>query len=487
MNSGASGLVRHSAVYFIGSLVAVLGGVLMLPVYTHALAPANYGLLETTLRFVNVCMVVGFVGVRQGYARFYFENDTEQWHRSLTFTVLVTNIGIALIVMLPVLTLVALLGKHFGIPEFPVSMGAVLAAWLAAEATFMLGLTYLQVRMQSARYVLAQAARLVLLLGANYLFLHQLGMGFEGAILGNLLAALVSGVVAALLMLRGRGLHWSSDQCRKTLHYGLPYIPTALFTYLQTNADRFAVLLFGSLASLGLLSLASKIGEMALTVFYAPVESVWTPFAFRVHADPDGPQKIGALFTRYAALCVLLALGVSLAAPLAVRLLATSNYASAAGLVPIVALGWVFNVLAELSDVGILIAKKTHLKPRVAAAAAAIAVLLQLALTPAFGIYGAATATALTYCALFAINIVVARRLYRFVVRGRDFIVIACAAGAGYALGYKVYSYFQTIAGTMLGITMGLSAYAFVLIVCQVVSLKDIRALTSRILGQQPI
>jgi O-antigen/teichoic acid export membrane protein len=483
MNSGSGGLVRHSAVYFIGSLVAVLGGVLMLPVYTHALAPGQYGLLETMLRFVSVCMAVGFVGVRQGYARFYFENDTEQWHRSLTFTVVIANVGIACFVMLPVLTLVALLGKHLGAPDLPVTMGAVLAAWLAGEATFMLGLTQLQVRMRSSQYVLAQVARLSILLGANYFFLHQLRMGFEGAILGNLVAALASGIAAALLMLRGRGLHWSSEHCRKTLQYGLPYIPTALLTYLQTNADRFAILLFGSMPSLGLLSLASKIGEMALSVFYAPVESVWTPFAFRVHADPDGPQRIGGLFTRYVALCVLLALGVSLAAPLAVRLLATSSYASAAGLVPIVALGWVFNVLAELSDIGILIAKKTHLKPRVAAAAAVIAVLLQLCLTPTFGIFGAATATALTYCALFVINMLVARRLYRFVAHGRDFIAIACAAAGGYALGCTVYFYCPTIAGTVLGAAVGLLAYAFILIACQVASLREIRALTSHATG----
>ena len=48
----------------------------MLPVYTHALVPAQYGLLETALRFVNVCLLIGFLGIRQAYVRFYFDNPS---------------------------------------------------------------------------------------------------------------------------------------------------------------------------------------------------------------------------------------------------------------------------------------------------------------------------------------------------------------------------------------------------------------------------
>ena len=482
--AGKSGtLVRHSAVYFIGSLISVLGGILMLPVYTNALTPGDYGLLETALRFVSVCMVVGFVGIRQGYARFYFDNASAEWHKSLTSTVLIANLAVALFVVLPVLTLVALLGKHIGGVDLTVGMAAVLAAWLAAEATFLLGLTHLQVRVLSTQYVVAQALRLVLLLGGNYLLLHTFRMKFEGAMLGNLIAALVSGGIAAGLMLRESGIHWSMNLVKKMVRFGLPYLPTAFFAYVLSNADRFAILYFGALTSLGVLSLASKIGEMALMIFVAPVESVWSPYAFRVHADPDGAQKIGALYTRYTAVCVLLALGVSLAAPLAVRVLAEQSYAAAADLVPIVALGWVFNVLATLSDIGILIAKKTYLKPRVSGAGAALALILQLLLTPRYGIYGAAVATALTYMAVFAINRTVSGRLYKMVTRRRDFLTIAVMAGVSYFCGHRLIQFWPTASGTLLGTAVGSAIYLVSLHVGKVVSLGDLRDVFSKLGG----
>jgi O-antigen/teichoic acid export membrane protein len=478
----ASGsLVRHSAVYFVGSLLSVLGGILMLPVYTHALTPADYGLLETALRFVSVCMAVGFVGIRQCYARFYFEHDTEQWHKLLTSTVLIANLAVAVFVMLPVLVLVALIGKHIGGTNLSVGMAAVLAAWLAAEATFMLGLTHLQVRVHSTRYVIAQALRLTLLLGGNFLLLNTFKLKFEGAMLGNLLTALVTGGVAAALMFRSSGFHWSMDLIKKMVRFSLPYVPTLFFAYIISNADRFAVLYFGALASLGILSLASKIGEMALMIFVAPVESVWSPFAFRVHAEAEGPSKIGALYTRYTALCVLLALGVSLAAPLAVRILAEQSYQSAADLVPIVAIGWVFTVLAALSDIGILIAKKTYLKPRVSGAAAALAVIFQLLLTPRYGIYGAAVATALTQMATFTINRAVSGRLYKMITRRRDFLIIAVTAGAGYFVGRSLIEMHPTVIGTLIGTALGSGIYLIALLAGHIVTVSELRGIAGKL------
>ena len=40
-------LVRHSAVYGLGSIVARVLGVLLLPLYTRYLSPRDYGLIET--------------------------------------------------------------------------------------------------------------------------------------------------------------------------------------------------------------------------------------------------------------------------------------------------------------------------------------------------------------------------------------------------------------------------------------------------------
>ena len=73
-------------------------------------------------------MVVGFVGIRQSYARYYFEQESDQSHLSLTATVLFVNLAVPVLVILPVLTLVALLGRYLGSNDLTLGIGEILAA-----------------------------------------------------------------------------------------------------------------------------------------------------------------------------------------------------------------------------------------------------------------------------------------------------------------------------------------------------------------------
>jgi O-antigen/teichoic acid export membrane protein len=479
--SEGQNFARHSVFYLIGSAVAVLAGVLMLPVYTRALTPADYGLLETALRFVSVCISIAFLGLRQAYVRFFFEDASESWQKKLTASLIIANFGIAFSVMLPLLVAASFVANKLGISGLTIFTSVFLALWLAFEATFMAGLAQLQVRLKSAQFVLAQGSRLILLISINFVLLHVFKLGLKGAFVGNFVVALASGLVAAYLMLRSSGFIFSLPALKKMARFGLPYIPTVAFGFVIANADRYAVIYFGMLASLGLLSLASKIGEMALMIFVGPVDNIWTPFAFAVHEDADGPRRIGALYTRYAALCVLLALTVSTLAPLLVGLLANDAYESAGSLVPIVAFGWVFAVLATLSDVGILIAKQTRLKPFVAAAGAIVAVALQFALIPVAGIVGAAVATALTCVCMFVITRAVSNRLYRMDTCSQHFLSIALAAAGAWVGGQLVAMQFPSIWGCIPATVVSVSIYALSVHFAGIITWPDIKLLANKL------
>ena len=98
-----SDVAKHSLIYVIGSAVSVAGGVLMVPVYTHALSSSDYGVLDTILRFVIMCMNVAVLGIRQAYQRLYFDKRTPADDRALTSTVILANFAIAIGVLFPIL------------------------------------------------------------------------------------------------------------------------------------------------------------------------------------------------------------------------------------------------------------------------------------------------------------------------------------------------------------------------------------------------
>lgn len=473
-------LAGHSVNYMVSSSLAVIGGAILLPVYTHTLSTAEYGLLETALRFVGICMVVGFLGIRQAYARIFFDRRSESERRALTTTTVAANALITVLMVFPLVLIGSAVGRHFGFDQLTLSRCIYLTLWVGFEATFLVGLTALQVRLSSRAFIVAQGLRVALLVSVTFTLLKTLRLGFDGALLGNLLVAMTSGSVAAVMLVREGGFQFSRSSFHEMVKFGLPYIPTAALGYVMGNADRFMVISTGAVASLGLLAFASKITEIGLSVFSAPVDNVWAPYAFGVCRDDDGPVKIGQLYTRFASVFVLLALGVSLASPIVIKILASDVYGPAADLVPIVAITWLFGVLGTLSDIGLLIAKKTRWKPVVVAVGAACAISFQLLLTPKYGVIGAAVASAVTSIIVFGLVRVLSNRYYRLVLNKKHFLVMTLAASIAFMAGRGIEDLFQSLFGYFLGSAVGSVIYVAAIIGTGIVTLEELGDLAER-------
>src|SRR4029450_4176287 len=75
-------LFRHSAVYGLGSIVARVLGVLLLPLYTRYLSPSDYGLIETLVALTAVLSALVAQAMKSAFFRFYFDS-AEQHGRLL--------------------------------------------------------------------------------------------------------------------------------------------------------------------------------------------------------------------------------------------------------------------------------------------------------------------------------------------------------------------------------------------------------------------
>src|SRR5439155_6548656 len=67
-------LLRHSAIYGLGSIVARIIGVLLLPLYTRYLSPSDYGLIETLVALSAVLTALVAQGMKSAFFRFYFDS-----------------------------------------------------------------------------------------------------------------------------------------------------------------------------------------------------------------------------------------------------------------------------------------------------------------------------------------------------------------------------------------------------------------------------
>ena len=483
--SRTASIARHSFTYLLGSITVLICTLILLPLYTHALTPKDYGLLETVLRFVGVCVSVAYMGLRNAYVRLYFERQTESTRQILSATTLLAHFVVGITLILPTIALLSILGRRFGLEFLDAKAVGLIALWVIFEAVYMIALTWLQVNYRSLAIVSLQVVRQLLSIALIFTTLHVFHLGLSGAVFASFSVSLLTGAAGCWYFYRRNRQAFSKDDFRQLTSYALPYLPTAAFSYIITNADRFALLAAGAVMSLGILSLASRIGDLALNLFADPVERVWSPTAFATHDKPDGAKTIGRLFTQYTAFFGLLAIGISVASPILVRLLATPEYEFAATLVPIFAIGWVFTMLAALCDIGILIAKKTKLKPIVSGVSAAIAVVLQLVLTPIWGIVGAAMGTVITNAATFVINRTLGRKFFQFAVRPADFVWITLGGGTALLTGLAIGRIGNSVWWDVLASGCATAVYAIVLHCSKIVTLQQLIGLVKLLLGKK--
>ena len=423
-------LAGHTAVYGLGSALTALGGFILIPLYTHNFVPSQYGLLELLNRIADVLLLFVFMGTRQAYIRFYFDDESDEWHRTVTATTLLFALASALVIIPIAILAAALAPSQFWGDENAGRLILLIALWIPFEIIFTVSLAYLQVSMRSLLYVLVNAIRLAGFISLNVWLVYFKGFGIDGVFLSQLI--IVAGIALTFLvfLIRWTRLSFSLDLLKKLVRFGAPYIPSAILWYVAANADRFFIASFQSMTDLGIYSLALKLGSVALALFMQPFQKVWSPFIFSTYESSDGPSRIGKAFTAFTAFGAYLVLGISVLAPVVLPYLSDASYWDAALVIPIIATAQLLYGMSCLIDAGILIAKKTNYKPIIFGLTALVSILAQFLLTSRFSIVGAACAICITFGFLFVINKHYSDRHYRLTLVPADFLAIAVAASA---------------------------------------------------------
>src|SRR5437867_2667140 len=82
-------LIKHSAVYGAGQVLTRLVSVLLLPLYTHYLRPADYGAFAILDLTANIMSILIGAGMAAAANRYHFEADTPERRNAVWWTSLV--------------------------------------------------------------------------------------------------------------------------------------------------------------------------------------------------------------------------------------------------------------------------------------------------------------------------------------------------------------------------------------------------------------
>jgi len=394
-------LVKDSAVYAVGTIASRLVGFIMIPVYTRVLTPADYGIIETIVRLVDIISLFLSLGLAEALLRHYYLAKDEEDRRRLIGTVF--NLNLVVVLVGSVLTLPAsplLTRLAFGHDRYTHYVTVSLIGMLVGSL-IELPLTLWRAEGKPWRFTTISLLKLTTQLAANIVLVVWLRWGVWGVVWSGLLNATVWSTVLGIAVRRRYGMGWDAAWLRSVLRYGLPLVPASLSQFVLHYSDRFFLTRYATETELGLYSLAYRFG-MLVSVFFGVLSRAWWPWVFRAAEDEDGAQQLrrgGALvLLSGAAFCTAVIL---LSSPV-IRLVANSNFWEASNYVAPIAMAYWFFISSSALRIGSLLANNTLSFAAANLTASILCLALNAWLISRYSVWGAVYATAISF-ALFSL------------------------------------------------------------------------------------
>jgi O-antigen/teichoic acid export membrane protein len=383
---------------------------MLLPIFTHYLNPADYGLMSAIIAYATVISPFIVLGLPALFSTdFHLLERSELSRKSIAWLGLPLALGGALIAASWMLENV--LAKLLEVPS----------AWIPAIPLLALlgfipqwaGVVF-QMDNRPKHFAVYQAAQGLLLMGTSIFFVVFLNMHWEGRLWSMLIVGVLASIFGFLTLRPFLLISIPRMQdINEALKFGAGLLPHSVLSQIIRQSDRLFILHFVGLSAAGKYAVGLQVASIML-VLLSTFNQAWTPYLFKnlAQADKLRKQEIVILSYRIALVFVALFLVVNLASPLIFSTLISKQYQDAQRFVPWITLGYLFLGFYTLVTDYIFYTKKTYLFSILTTANAAINLTLNYICVENFGAIGVAYAFAVSSATMSIATWLLAHKVY---------------------------------------------------------------------------
>lgn len=389
------------------------------PILTRILSVEEYGNLALFNATVSIMLSLAKCGITTSFIRSFAAVQTADDDRRRRLYASATGVSAALALGIVVLYTIVIffLNDYFGraltavllLAALPILIDAardLFFAFLRAEEK-VLTLSMLGLMMRVGSVATGIFACVILL----------------GGLTGYIVGVIVFEAAAVLLL----GLHFarrgvfrlrlaSPSVAGQLLIFGAPLLLFDLSSLVNDYADRFLISHFLGSAQVGIYSVGYNFATYVQGMITAPLWMAIFPIYTKIW-ETDGPAKtaefLNVFLNYYLALAILVIVGVTMTSSELITLLATSKFAAAASVTPLVITSVMIYGTTHITAAGFYLAKRTKTIATLTLGCALINILINLFLIPSYGILGAAYATVISYLTLTVLVTAFSRDLLR--------------------------------------------------------------------------
>ncbi|MFZ4619011.1 MAG: lipopolysaccharide biosynthesis protein [Bacteroidota bacterium] len=409
-------LLSDTAIYGVSTIIGRLLNFLLVPLYTHILAPAEYGIVATVYSFIAFYTIAYSYGLESAYFRFAgmkeIGDEKENFSTPFISYIFTSTILSALLIIFAARATVLF--------QLDVSMSRIcyyVAGILFFDTLALLPFAALRLHRNAKLFSAIKVVNIVLNLGLSIITLVQWKWGIEGILFSNLAASVVTFALLVPSALKYFRLTFRRDLYKEMMKFAIPLIPVALSGMALQIADRPILKMLVDDRSVGIYQANYRLG-IFMAVITATFEYAWRPFFLSHAKDPNAKQMFSRVMTYYLfiTLTVFLVLVFFLDAFIKHKFygvtIISSEYWEGLNVVPFVLLAYIFSGIGTNLNAGIQIEKKTMYLLPTSLSGSISNVALNFILVPMFGIMGAAYATTIGYAMVALTLYFVAQRFY---------------------------------------------------------------------------
>ncbi len=412
-------LAVNALIYGLATVLSRAASLIMLPIYTRLLSPADYGLLHFLDLMVEVAIILVSAGMTMGVLRFYFKATTDQERNEVLVSAFVLQLGLDAVATLLVVLAAGPISAHAMGGAATPGMIVLAGVNITVGSLAVVPLLKLQADQRATAYMAVSLTKLLLQLSLNILLLVGFNMGPIGILWSNFVSSLIVGVATSIWMLSQTGLTVTRPALRNLRRFGVPYQFMAAGSFILAFGDRFVLEPVAGLAVVGIYSLAYQFGMLASALAAAPFLRAWNPIRFQQASAPleERDAEADRGFRHLNLVTVSLAVAIALFVRPLLLVMSDPGYHGAVVLVPVILFAYQLQTWTEAARFGIDVSEQTRYASYAVWISAVVCIVFYLLLIPPFGAMGAAAATVLAFWVRFQLTYRWAQRLFPIAYR----------------------------------------------------------------------
>lgn len=441
--------LKHFAIIGSGTIMNMFLGLINAPIITRMVDPEEYGQLSIFNMYANIGVMVLCLGLDQALVRYYYEQDTIEYKRSLLFRciqlpVLMSMLASGFVIVTSATGMIAF--------EFSTTIMIFLCIFVITQIIYRFSVLVVRLEYKSGVYSMANVM--------NKIMYMVIAIPAVLLIRGHYLLLLVIATVGAecfcmIYTIAVQKETWNfyrqdrsvcSFKQDELLKYAYPYIFSMGITTLFQAIDKMSLNMHCTYAEVGIYASAMTFVNLSALV-QRTFNTLWTPMAVEHYTkDPEDTsfhQKGNQMIT-----IVMFFIGITLILLKDVfALLLGSKYRISAYIFPCLMFNPIMYTISETTVGGLIFKKKSKLQVVVALGACITNIIGNAILVPVFGGQGAAISTGFSYIVFFSLRTFLANKYYYVDFKLKKFYLLTLIVAI-----YALYNTFITFnMGSIIG------------------------------------